>query len=56
MYLGTLRPGKQPKDVELYVIDEVNRKKYPVLSAQWSGGYGKEYFGLSFDKNNAEDM
>jgi len=56
MYLRTLRPEKQPEDVKLYVIDELNRKKYPVVSAQWGGGYGSEYFGLAIDKNNAEDI
>jgi len=56
MYLKTLRPGKQPEDVKLYVIDGINRKKYPVVHAQWGGGYGSEYFGLAFDKNNAEDL
>ena len=56
MYHGTLRPEKQPEDVKLYVIDEINRKKYPVVSAQWGGGYGSDYFGLNFDKNNAEDI
>lgn len=56
MYLRTLRPGKQPKEVKLYVFDEINRKKYPVVHAQWGGGYGREYFGLAIDKNNAEDI
>ena len=56
MYLGTLRPVEQPEDVKLYVIDELNQKKYPVVSAQWGGGYGKKYFGLAIDKNNAEDL
>ena len=32
MYLGTLRPVEQPEDVKLYVIDELNQKKYPVVT------------------------
>ena len=56
MYIRTLRPWEQPEDVKLYVFDEINRKKYPVTSARWGGGYGSEYFGLTIDKNNAMDI